>query len=99
MLFLNYTFRNVFFPTDPDFDDPSGPLNLLRSIFCALEKISDVTKAEEKLSKELILRLDHAAFGCSCEYPEAFGNSLESIYHEFRLKFNYEVKPRKSSHI
>lgn len=95
MLFINHFFRDDFY-----YDtlyDASGPVNLLKSIFGALEKISTEQKTEERLSKELILRLDHVAFGCSCEYPEAFRNSLGTMYKEFRFSFGLEVKPRKQS--
>lgn len=97
MLIIDSNFRNNFHYNS--FGDPSGLVNLLKSIFGALEKISDVKKAERMLSKELLLRLDHVAFGCFCEHPEAFRNSLESIYEAFRLKFNFEVKPRKQNNI
>lgn len=72
-----------------------APLNLLKAIFGAIEKISDVEKAKKMLTEKLILRLDHIAFGCTCEYPEDFGSSFQSIYKAFRLKFNYEATPRK----
>lgn len=92
MIFKNHFFRYILSNRFTGLEDL---LKLLKSIFGAIDKITDEEKAKSMLTKEMAFKLDHVAIGYSCEYPSDFKESLESIYKSFRLKYGLEFKPRK----
>lgn len=61
--------------------------------------MTDEEKAKNMITNDLVLKLDQAAIGYSCEYSYYFRTSLESIYKIFRLKCELDVKPRKQRNI
>lgn len=68
---------------------------LLKSIHDTIKEMPSVEKADEELTRPLVVRLDRVTFACSCE--GYFNDELSEIYKAFRLRFGFEFAPRKLS--
>lgn len=65
----------------------------------AFDEITDKKKAKSMLTNEMAFKLDQVAMKHSCEYQSYYKGHLESIHKSFRLKFEFEFKPRKQINI